>query len=407
MRRSNEASWSSRTSGGRLQRSLTVSLAIFVGAVCLAACGSSSSPTTPPSSAPPSSANASSSTGSASACVNNVNALVKKETSPMPELLPTSKIDMSALKGKTVWYISPSQATGYALAISQGLQAAGKKAGVNVQIFDGKGTPTLFSQGVEQAVAQHAAAIWVYGFNPSLVPVGLKEAKAAHIPVMTALTGVTGTDGGMVFEAINENLAQEPTYMADYAAYLTGCKVNAATSFDPLYPSLVTERNTIKTELAKLCPSTCSVLPAQMALATMATTLAPSVQSLIQTHSNLNAIFATFDQAATYEQPAVASSGSKVKIIGTDGLPPNVDSVRSGGAQVADVAFVPPAYLGWLGLDQMARAVLGKPIGSNGAAYTLPVQTIDKANVGTSDAISALFPNYANYQSQFSALWGM
>jgi ribose transport system substrate-binding protein len=333
--------------------------------------------------------------------------LVKQETSPMPELLPTAKIDMSALKGKTVWYISPSQATGYALAISQGLQAAGKAAGVNVQIFDGKGTPTLFSQGVEQAVAQHAAAIWVYGFNPSLVPVGLKAAKAAHIPVLTALTGVSGTDGGDVFEAINENLTEEPDYMADYAAFLTGCKVNAATSFDPLYPSLVTERDTIKAELAKLCPSTCSVIPAQMALATMATTLAPSIQSLIQTHPSLNAIFDTFDQAATYEQPAVASSGSKVKIIGTDGLPPNIDSIRKGGAQVADVAFVPPAYLGWLGLDQMARAVLGKPTGNNGAAYTLPVQTIDKTNVGTSDAIASLFPKYANYQSQFSALWGI
>jgi len=67
-------------------------------------------------------------------------------------------------------------------------------------------------------------------------------------------------------------------------------------------------------------------------------------------------VFATFDQVATYEQPAVAQSSSKVKIIGTDGLPPNLDSIRTGKAQIADVAFVPPAYMAWLSLDQVARA---------------------------------------------------
>lgn len=342
----------------------------------------------------------------ANACVKKATTLVDSEQAPMPDVTPTTKIDMSSLKGKTVWYISPSQATGYALAVSQGLAAAGKAAGVNVQIFDGKGEPTLFTQGVEQAVAQHAGAIILYGINPALVPQGLAQAKAAHIPVLTALTGEPAPSNGTVFEAINENVAQEAASMADYAAYITGCKVNGATSYDPLYPSLVTERNTIKAELAKLCPTTCTVTPAQMALATMATTLAPSVQSLIQRNPNLNSIFATFDQAATYEQPAVASSGSKVKIIGTDGLPPNVNSIRAGDAQIADVAFVPPQYLGWLVLDQVARQLLGKPTGVNGAPYTLPVQTIDKANVGTSSSIASLFPKLADYEAQFKALWG-
>ena len=43
----------------------------------------------------------------------------------------------------------------------------------------------------------------------------------------------------------------------------------------------------------------------------------------------------------------------------------------------------------------------------NGQPITLPTQTFDKDNVGTSDAIPSLFPKYANYQSDFTKLWGV
>jgi ribose transport system substrate-binding protein len=416
MHRSLEASLASRPGRRGLKRAVVATLAALVGASCLAACGSSSSSSSgaaaasaPSASSSTSSSSSSSSTsGSAvSACVHQATTLVDREKAQLSLVIPTTKVDMSALKGKTVWYISASQATGYSLAISKGLATAGKASGVNIQIFDGKGSPTLFVQGVNQAVAQKAAGIILGGINPALVPVGLAAAKAAHVPVMSVLSGVPVPSTGTLFEAINENVPQESKSMADYAAYITGCKANTAVSLDPLYPALVTEGNTIKAELAKLCPTTCSVINHQMSLATMATALAPSVQNLIQRTPNLNTIFATFDQVATYEQPAVASSSSKVKIIGTDGLPPNIDSIRTGKAQIADVAFVPPAYMAWLSLDQVARAALGKPTGINGTSYTLPVQTFDKSNVGTSDSSASLFPKYADYQSQFESLWGV
>ena len=68
---------------------------------------------------------------------------------------------------------------------------------------------------------------------------------------------------------------------------------------------------------------------------------------------------------------------------------------------------MPAPYLGWLSLDQVARAILGKPTGANGQPYTLPTQTFDKDNVGTSDTIPSLFPKYANYQSDFTKMWGV
>jgi ribose transport system substrate-binding protein len=393
----------------RLPRAVISGAAFIAVALVLAACGSSSSSSS--SSAPAASTSSSvaaSTTASASGCVASVTKLVSQETAPMPLLLPSTPVDMSKIKGKTIWYISPSQATGYALAVSQALTAAGNAAGVKISIFDGKGEPTLFTQGMSEAVAAKAAGIVLYGINPALVPVGLQAAKAAKIPVLAVLTGEPAPPNGTIFESINEAVTTGADDMADYAAYATGCKVNGATSFDSTYPSLVTERNTIKAEFAKICPSTCTVQDDPMSLATMATALAPNVESLIERNPKLNTIFATFDQAATYEIPAVQQSGGgKVKIVGTDGLPPNVDAIRKGEAQIADIAYVPPEYLGWLCLDQVARAILGKPTGQNGKPFVMPVQTLDKTNVGTSDTVASLFPKLANYEADFKAKWGL
>ena len=92
-----------------------------------------------------------------------------------------------------------------------------------------------------------------------------------------------------------------------------------------------------------------------MSLATMATALAPSVQNLIQRNPTLNTIFATFNQAATYENPAISSSSSKVKIVGTDGLAPNIDAIRKGSSRIANVSYVPSSYLGWLSATIRSR----------------------------------------------------
>jgi ABC-type sugar transport system substrate-binding protein len=253
MRRTNATSRSTGPRTRRLTRFVMAGLAILAGGVLLAACGGSSNRAAGGAS---SSASIRDSVN-ATSCVTQVAALVKQEQAPMPDITPTTKVKMSKLKGKTVWYISPDQATGYALSVSQGLSAAGQAAGVKIQIFDGKDEPTLFASGMQEAVAQHAAAIFLYGFNPALVPQGLLAAKKAHIPVITALTGVGAPSNGTVFEAINENVRQEGVSMADFAAYHTGCKVNGATSYDPLYPSLVTERH-----LGRRSRASCSGPPA-------------------------------------------------------------------------------------------------------------------------------------------------
>jgi ABC-type sugar transport system substrate-binding protein len=340
--------------------------------------------------------------------MTEVKKLVDQQRAPMESRIPSASFDMSKNKGKSIWFISPSQATGYALGVSKSVQAAGKVTGIKVSIFDGKGQPDRFTQGFDQAIAAKADGIIAYALDPKLIPNGLKAAKQASIPVLQVNTGKPKPADGTVFESINFDIDAEAKSMADYAAYATDCKLNSATTYDTTYPSLVTMREGIKAELGRLCPDTCKVQDFAMKLPEMATKLGPNTQSLIQRNPDLNMIFATFDQAAIYEIPAVKASGSDVKIVGTNGLPENLDFMRKGEVQIADVSYAPTDYYGWLMVDQLGRAMAGaKTGGEDGSDIVMPVQTLDKDNLGPTDSTADLFPKLANFESDFKGKWGM
>lgn len=345
--------------------------------------------------------------GGASGCTEDVRQLVAENKEPMDMVLPDAPFDMGRNDGKNIWFISPSQATGYALALSKSVTSAAKAAGMTATVFDGKNQPDRFTAGFTQAVQSGADGIILYAVNPELVPEGLQRAKQADVPVITMATGVPAPpDSGVVTE-IDHDRESEGRYMANYAAMITDCAVNGAITFDPAYVGLVTERDAIDAQLKKLCPDSCEVRDQDTQLATMATELAPGTQTLIQSNPDLNTIFATFDQLATYQIPAVDQSGADVKIVGTNGLPENLKSVKDGTSQVADIAYVPPDYFGWLGVDQLGRALAGAKLGDEtGEPLRTPVQTFDQENLpdDTTD-FDAVYPGLVGYQDAFREKW--
>ena len=79
----------------------------------------------------------------------------------------------------------------------------------------------------------------------------------------------------------------------------------------------------------------------------------------------------------------------------------NVDLIRSGKTQQADVSNPPNASIGWAQVDELGRLMLGNhPVTEN-----LPQQILVKSNVGKND--KNLFPQYSNYASAFKANWGL
>ena len=341
--------------------------------------------------------------GDRSACVAEVTKKVADYKKPMPLVVPEKPVDMGRNAGKTLWFISPTQATGYAMRVSKAFVVAAEAAGMKARIFDGKAQPDRFSQGIDQAVASGAAGIVIYAINPAIVPTSLQQAKRKGIPVIAAATGVPNPTDGTVLETISVDLAAEGIQMAHYAAMARECELETAVTFDPNQKALTTQRDAIKTEYERLCPETCTVKEHSMSLGTMATQLGSSIQSLLQRSPRMNAVIATFDSAALYMVPAIEQTGRDVPIIiATNGLPENLDLVRQGTAQIADVSYPPAEYTGWLIADQLGRGVLGEPVEHD----ELPMQLFDKQNVPPSNDFDVLWPELVDYQDAFKTVWG-
>lgn len=375
-----------------MQRNRVLPAGVVALAAAVAACGGSSG-----GGSSSTSQTASSTSGQ---CTQQAKADVNAARQPLKLVVPSANVDLSPAKGKTIWFISPTQATGYAQRVSQAVTAAAAAAGMKAQIFDGKAQPDRFNQGIEQAVSSHAAGIITYAINPAVVPTALQKAKAAKIPVIAAATGVPNPTDGTVAETISVDLNKEGKLMAEYAALASGCKLNTAVTFDPNQKALTTERDAVKSTLGQLCPSTCGVREQSMSLATMATQLGSDIQSLLQRDQKVDTVISTFDTAAMYMAPAIGQTGRNVRLIATNGLPENLDMVRS-GKQAADVSYPPPEYTGWLLVDQLGRAIVGAPTENS----ELPLQLFDKTNLPANNGFATMWPNLAGYQAAFKAKW--
>jgi ABC-type sugar transport system substrate-binding protein len=72
-----------------------------------------------------------------------------------------------------------------------------KSIGWNVIVTDGKGSPTVLQQGMQNFIAQHVTAIITTGFDPSEIVPQLNAAKAAGIPTFNVGVSVSGTGAGL------------------------------------------------------------------------------------------------------------------------------------------------------------------------------------------------------------------
>ena len=336
------------------------------------------------------------------ACLATATKAVEASRTPITPQIPSLPINIAALKGKKIWFISPSQATPYALGVSQGVQAAGAAAGIDVQVFDGKAQPNLFNEGVSQAVAAKAAAIITYAIAPALISQTLPKAIEAGIPIMVAMTGQPAPEG--VFASVNPDVPALGRLQADAALVQTGCKFNGAIVFASNFPILVAMKDATKARMSELCPA-CTLADLNVQLPSISTQLAPQTTSTMARLPQLNAFITTLDNAAVFMVPAIEQAQRPdVNIIGANGNPANLDFIRGGRVQTYDAAYPPPQYVGWLFFDQAARAVAKLPIPD----IKVPVQMIDKSNVGPAGSgEDVVFPGLAGYQTAFKKIWGI
>lgn len=279
---------------------------------------------------------------------------------------------------------------------AQGVVAAGKVLGWDVQVVDGKGDPSVWNSAVTQAVADKADGIVLAAINPSLVQAGLAQARAAHIPVIVEfLPKLPGpsVDGYVTTDHVAGGKA-----MADWIIADSGGKAKVLMLDEPEFPELVMRGDAIRAELKSACPGCTIVQAAKFSLGTMAQQLPSLVTSALQSHPAITYVVAPFDSSATFAAQGIRQAGNAgVKLVSGEGDPDGLTRVRN-GQQAADLATV-PAWAGWAAADDLLRAFQGKPV----STYTLPQRLFSKGNA---PAGNGGWAGDVDYAAKFRLMWG-
>jgi ABC-type sugar transport system substrate-binding protein len=386
------------TAHARRAGSAAICVALLAAAV---GCGSSSDKSSSGGgSTAPSTASSDASSTASNDCVTQAKAGLEPARQPAKFVVPTGSVQMASNKGKTIWYISLTQSIPFIANISNAVKEAGSAAGMKVVVFDGKGDVGTWNQGVDQAVAQGADGIILQGIDPTLVKNGLAKAEAKHIPVIDSFNQNPDEVAPGIAAHVTTDFTRDGKVMADYVLSQTNCDANAIVFTQSIFHLLVNMNDGIKGEFKRLCPD-CKLKFVEVDPAKMTTTLGPQTQVALRRDPKINFIMSAYDGMASLQVPALEGIGSKVPIISHDGTEQNLEYVRDGKLQVADLSFPPADYTGWAQVDQIGRAMTGeKPEG-----ISVPVQLFDKENVPSD--VKQAFPAFGDFRSAFKQVWGL
>ncbi len=363
--------------------------ALAVLAVAATACGSSSSGASSPKPAD---------TAAVSTCMT-ATATGVQEAKTAPTLqLPSTPPALSKVKGKELWFISPSQAFQIILEESEAFSAAAKAAGMTPVIFNGNSSVQQWNVGITQAVARHAGAIVLVAIDPKLVSGPLQKAVAAGIPVIDTNNGSAQDALTSGLRAhVETNVIQDGTWMADYALQKGGCTGQYGVFYTSVYPGLRETKGGVGAEVAKQC-SSCSTVVQDTPSADVQTKVGPAVQTMVHSHPDMKMVMALSDAQALFMVPALQQIQSKVQIVGADGTGPNIQFIKNGQVEVGSVLWGPSDLLGYEIVDEMARLAAGQPA----VAEQYPSRLVTTENIGDP---STIWASLGDYVGAYKALW--
>ncbi|MEA2278374.1 MAG: ribose transport system substrate-binding protein [Solirubrobacteraceae bacterium] len=376
------------------------SLGVGIAAVAMvAACGGGSGSSDSGGSSS-TGAGQSASSGANSQCVTDAKAKVDAARAVVDLKAPPRPLALDKLSGKKVWVINAVD-TPLLLEIVDGFKAGAKAAGMEVQVVSAKGSASRMVQGTAEAVAQKAAGIMLLATDPRLVSGPLQKAKAAGIPVVDSLVGGPDApnDEGQ-FAHVEADMKSSGGVVGDWILADSNCNAHVAVMASTVLSvhRLLTAGST--GEIKRLCPS-CTAEEVPFDSTKMATDLGSNSLNVLRRNPKINYLFPVLDAGVQFVVPAVQQAGKadSVKVVSHDGVNTNIENMRKGVGQVADVAFPPAKWIGWAEFDQTARGILKEePVD-----WTIPTRLIDKTNVGTDDA--QLFPAYQGFEEKFTAAW--
>jgi ribose transport system substrate-binding protein len=394
--------------GARLLKRIAILAAVPVLAVGIAACGSDSSSSTGTSGAAASTASSTtaSTTSSEASGVDAAKVAVEKGRQEVTGFTaPGPALDASKLKGGSVWYIPVSASIPVLQVEAKGVQEAAQALGLKYETCDGKFVPASASACIKQAINAGATGIISDSVDPTTVGPALAAAKAKKIPVVAANSQGT-PNADIQFQSMGD-IESQPLAMNWIVADSEG-KANV------LAVTVSGDANTTKSadlgeeQLKKNCPE-CRYDEVALPVSQIPK-IPENTSSALLKNQNATYGFPEFDFLAPLFSRGLQQSGrsSKIKMISTNAVLSQMQLVKSGKGQVADIG-ANRNYIGWTTVDRLLRMKLGLEPPTD---HPAPVRVFDSTNVDSltmtqSAATDGSWWGPTTYKDEYKKLWGI
>ncbi|MER8003948.1 substrate-binding domain-containing protein [Streptomyces sp. NPDC095613] len=325
-----------------------------------------------------------------------------------PAVTPVSGV--SALKGKTVWWV-PFGTNPVLEGMGAGVQAALAKAGITVHTCAGQFTPTSAAACLEQATAQGASGVVTGYIDYALVKNAYDALATKGIPVLLAGVAAPAGFSNKKF-AFNHSLAMNSQ---DQVAMLTEAIADSKGSANILYlgvndsPVMAASGKYATSYTAKNC-SGCTYHEVDYNTASSAK-LSSQVSSALVSNPDTTYVLC---QTAACAAPAIegirtASYTNKVKVISSGGAVDSLQRISAGNSpQIAD-AGVNQIYQGWTFADGLLRLMAGEkvPESTAGGIRLFTKKNISGLKLTSAAALTDEWYGSSSYEDDFLTAWGL
>ncbi len=382
-------------------------IAVAVGAALVSAACSSTSGTSAGGASSTVASSAASSAASGSGGVAAAAAELAKYTGIPTFTAPGPSIDISSLKGKTVYSIMQSSSNPFLAATETAQKALADQLGINYVQYTTQGTPAEWIRGINQAIAVKASAILLDALDPRLVAPQVTAAKAAGIPVVSAqfydLSQVSSASSDLAAVRA-DNFTEAAKLEADQAIKDTDGKADVVVVENEEQLSTMAMLTSLKAEFAANCPA-CKVKYINVPSADWATKIQTEVQSAIVSDPGVNYVIPIYDPMSQFVIPAITATSktNKIHIATFNGIPAVLSLVASGPDVKMDVGEN-MEWLAYANLDEIFRVMLGQPPLADEKTALRVFTTDNIADTGNPPAFNKGFGTA--YTTGYTTLWG-
>ncbi|GAB3760571.1 hypothetical protein GCM10027600_00810 [Nocardioides ginsengisegetis] len=331
------------------------------------------------------------------------------------------------LADQNIWVISCLEAGEGCAAPAAGAKEAGEAIGWDVTVFDGKGTPDVYAQGIRTAIADKADGIILDVIDCIAAKGALEEAKTAGIPIFAfysfdcddPLLGEGGQplfDAELLFEDGQTWMQRVENVQAKSVAdYVIAETEGAAKIIQFTEDELLVTQHLYRgfNQRIEACGGCEIVAKVPYTLADLATgKLQAKAEAALTQNPDANVVYSPYDAALTLGiSQAVTASGRDADLLvtGNEGLSANLAAVSAGKGQDM-IAGAPARWVGWAAIDGMNRLLQGEPqvdagIGNqtlDASSPSMPTETtFYDGNIGADGK------PLQDYEANYLRIWGL